>query len=49
MKMRTAFIRLVNLRALLELNRATEASLAQTVEIGRARLRSGRLRPRRRS
>ena len=41
MKTRTAFIQLVNLRALLELNRANERSLMQTVEISRARFEVG--------
>ncbi len=41
LKVRTAFIRLVNTRALLELNRATEGSLAQTLTISRGRLEVG--------
>jgi outer membrane protein TolC len=41
MKARSAFIRLVNTRALLQLNHATEASLAQTVTISRARFEVG--------
>jgi outer membrane protein TolC len=41
LKVRTAFIRLVNTRALLELNRATEASLAQTLTISRGQLEVG--------
>jgi cobalt-zinc-cadmium efflux system outer membrane protein len=41
LKVRTAFIRMINTRALLELNRATEASLSQTLTISRGQLEVG--------